>query len=372
MSFVWGTSSGSLTNETTGQTMTGIGVFYFDLASLTPGTTYYYRVKAVSEDPSYGVEMSFTTATTPPSVVTNDAVQVAPTSARLGGNLASMGTAGSVAVLFEWGTTASYGNTTTAQVETAVGAFSANLTGLTANTTYYYRVKAVGDGPAVYGGDMTFTTAKLPDTTAPTITLVASSGITKAGATITWTSDDPATSQVEYGLTEECGSSTTLDTNLVKSHSVDLTGLKAGKIYHYRVISKDASNNETVSADDTFATAARSGGTPGWVLVLIGLMAAAQIGGAVYFERAETAQDTLVRRLDEVVGRLNLMEREKNEATAKELSLEGEVNELRNLISLAESKTDEMLKGGPVPDLSKGQLAPKAPATGAPAGMERV
>jgi hypothetical protein len=177
---------------------------------------------------------------------------------------------------------------------------------------------------------------------------------------------------VEYGLTEEYGSSTTMDTNLVKSHSVDLTGLKAGKTYHYRVISKDASNNETVSADDTFATAARSGGTPGWVLVLIGLMAAAQIGGAVYFERAETAQDTLVRRLDEVVGRLNLMERDKNEATAKELSLEGEVNELRNLISLAESKTDEMLKGGPVPDLSKGQLAPKAPATGAPAGMERV
>jgi len=59
--------------------------------------------------------------------------------------------------------------------------------------------------------------------TAPPGTLVISapnsSRITVSGATITWTTNEAATSQVDYGLTEERGSSTTLET-LVTSHSV--------------------------------------------------------------------------------------------------------------------------------------------------------
>ena len=37
--------------------------------------------------------------------------------------------------------------------------FEARLTGLNAKTTYLFRANAVGDGSAVYGDDMTFTTA---------------------------------------------------------------------------------------------------------------------------------------------------------------------------------------------------------------------
>jgi len=39
-----------------------------------------------------------------------------------------------------------------------MGTFSANLTGLSANTTYHFRAKAVGAGSAAYGDDMSFTT----------------------------------------------------------------------------------------------------------------------------------------------------------------------------------------------------------------------
>jgi len=166
---------------------------------------------------------------------------------------------------------------------TALGAFTANLTGLTASTTYHFRAKALGHGSAVYGEDMTFTTASLPDTTAPVITQVTVSEETTSGATITWTTSEAATSQIEYGLTEEYGSSTTLDTNLVTSHSADLTGLKAGKTYHYRVISKDAANNQAVSADDTFKTSSKSGGMPVWAWVLIALAVVGVIGAAAFF-----------------------------------------------------------------------------------------
>ena len=77
------------------------------------------------------------------------------------------------------------------------------------------------------------------------------------------------------------------------------------------------------------------------------------------------AQESLLQKLDEAAGRTRLLEREKNEAMERIQSLEREASELRNLISLAESKADEMLKDGPAPDVSKGQVTPKAQAASA-------
>ena len=72
------------------------------------------------------------------------------------------------------------------------------------------------------------------------------------------------------------------------------------------------------------------------------------------------AQDTLVRKLDEVVHRAELLVREKDEAVAKMRSLERETRHLRSLISLAESKADEMLKDVSVADASNGPVTLKA------------
>lgn len=73
-------------------------------------------------------------------------------------------------------------------------------------------------------------------------------------AVITWTTDEPATSQVEYGLNTDYGSLTDLDSNLVTSHSVTITGLVPETLYHYRVRSQDANGNEAISIDHTFTT----------------------------------------------------------------------------------------------------------------------
>ncbi|GAI71924.1 unnamed protein product, partial [marine sediment metagenome] len=81
--------------------------------------------------------------------------------------LRSLGTALSVEVSFEWGTTATYGNETTAQAITSTGSFSFSLSGLSSNTTYHFRAVAVGHGES-YGDNMTFTTAaRLPSPAAP-------------------------------------------------------------------------------------------------------------------------------------------------------------------------------------------------------------
>jgi len=92
-----------------------------------------------------------------------------------------------------------------------------------------------------------------PDTTPPVISSVsANPGST--GATITWITDEPSTSQVEYGETTSYGYATPEDTSLVTNHSVTLSGLSPSTLYHFRVKSKDASNNLAVSGDYTFTT----------------------------------------------------------------------------------------------------------------------
>jgi parallel beta-helix repeat protein len=157
----------------------------------------------------------------------------------------------------EYGLASSYGSTTTLDTD-LVTSHSVNLTGLTAGTTYHYRADSTdAAGNKGVSADFTFSTSSA----GPVIALVAVSSVTSTGATITWTTDEAATSQVEYGLTSSYGSTTTLDTNLVTNHSVNLTGLTAGTAYHYRVRSKDAAAQETLSGDTTFTTSAGGGPT---------------------------------------------------------------------------------------------------------------
>jgi Purple acid Phosphatase, N-terminal domain len=92
-----------------------------------------------------------------------------------------------------------------------------------------------------------------PPQPAPVISRVVSGSVTTTGAIITWTTDQAADSQVEYGTSADYGSSTSLDSNMVTSHSVALAGLTSGTTYHYRVKSGNA-NGDSVSSDYAITT----------------------------------------------------------------------------------------------------------------------
>ena len=100
------------------------------------------------------------------------------------------------------------------------------------------------------------------DTTPPVISDVSATNITTSSANIIWVTDEPSTSQVEYGRTTAYGLLSTLDPALVTSHSVTLTGLSAGTTYHFRVISADGLGNPALSSDFTFTTATPPPPTP--------------------------------------------------------------------------------------------------------------
>lgn len=103
------------------------------------------------------------------------------------------------------------------------------------------------------------------DTTKPEITSIVDPSVDDGtlgpkSASINWTTDELASSRVDYGTTSAYGTSKsepeTGDPTYVVSHSVVLTDLQPETTYHYRVKSKDAAGNEAVSDDKTFTTTA--------------------------------------------------------------------------------------------------------------------
>jgi hypothetical protein len=238
VSFEWGAAAGSYAHTTADQARTSTGAFSADLTGLTPGTTYYCRAKADGDgDAVYGEEQPFTTPTTAPSVTTNDATNFATTSATLNGELASLGTASSVNVSFEWGTaTGSYTHTTADQARIGTGAFSADLSGLTPGTTYYYRAKADGDGDAVYGEEKSFTTLTAP----PKATTSSATEVHSTSATLNGIIDSLGTAgsvevSFEWGLTTAYGSETTpWSETTTGDFNATLTDLIPNTAYHFR------------------------------------------------------------------------------------------------------------------------------------------
>lgn len=105
------------------------------------------------------------------------------------------------------------------------------------------------------------------ETTAPTISNRTATNITGSSATITWTTNEAADSQVEYGPTTAYGSMTLLDPSLLTGHSVLVSGLNSSMLYNYRVKSRDAAGNLTTSANSTFTTLAVTDTTPPTVSV---------------------------------------------------------------------------------------------------------
>ncbi len=92
------------------------------------------------------------------------------------------------------------------------------------------------------------------DLAPPVIRDIMAHSITIGAAMVTWTTDEPATSEVQYGEDELYGRHSGADDTLSARHVVILTGLEVGTEYHYRVVSSDAGGLIGVSLDHTLRT----------------------------------------------------------------------------------------------------------------------
>ncbi|MGH9702401.1 MAG: choice-of-anchor Q domain-containing protein [Candidatus Acidiferrales bacterium] len=96
--------------------------------------------------------------------------------------------------------------------------------------------------------------------TGPTISSVSATSVAATSDIIRWSTNVAADSQVEYGTAASYGSITVRDTFPRTAHSMALIGLAPSTLYHYRVRSRNAAGNLSVTPDSTFTTPATGSG----------------------------------------------------------------------------------------------------------------
>src|SRR5262249_49460859 len=106
-------------------------------------------------------------------------------------------------------------------------------------------------------------TGTVPPTNPPlSISSVSAPLVASSSATITWNTNENSDSQVDYGLTANYGSTTSINSSMVTSHNQELSGLTASTQYHSRVKSKDATGILATSTDFSFTTSSAPDTTP--------------------------------------------------------------------------------------------------------------
>jgi hypothetical protein len=153
------------------------------------------------------------------------------------------------------------------------------VSGLNESTIYYYRVKStrINGGTTIDSTIRSFTTGATPitpappsssgggviiidktDKKAPVITTVEIKNITSEKAEITWETNEPSTSFVEYGSSENYGSTNGIWSTSTK-HQVILESLKPATKYNFRALSSDDWGNVGRSDNVVFTTLTEEG-----------------------------------------------------------------------------------------------------------------
>ena len=164
----WGTSQNPTISSSKTSDGTGTGIFTSSITGLIPGTTYYVKAYATnSEGTAYGSEVSFSSNPVAlATLTTTAATSITQTTAVSGGVITSDGGGAITARGVCWGTVTAplaTGLHTTETVTTTT--FTSNLTGLTANTKYYYRAYANNIAGTAYGDEKSFTTEPIKTVT---------------------------------------------------------------------------------------------------------------------------------------------------------------------------------------------------------------
>ena len=167
---------------------------------------------------------------TNPTVTTNAATAIEQTSATLNATITNPDGVTITAKGFEWKATT--GGTYTQIAGTGTGnSFTANLTGLTAGTSYTYKAFIIYNGHTAYGTEQTFTTQNAGPAPCPTPTNVTTSNITHESITVSWDADDNVSSwNLQYRPENGTLSSATSTTN-----SYTISGLNPQTTYEIQV-----------------------------------------------------------------------------------------------------------------------------------------
>lgn len=224
------------------------------LSNLSDGT-YYFAVSAYN---ALGKESAYSNeATKTIAVVDNTAPSIS-------GVYAGSITSESAAIHWvtnelsdsqvDYGGTTAYGSSTPLD-SAMVTAHSMTISGLAPGMAYNFRVSSRDSaGNLAASSNYAFTTLVPADTAPPALSNIVVSNIGETSATVTWATDEPSTTLIEYGEGASTSVSYSPDSKLVTIHRAELTGLSSFTAYSFVVKSADVSGNVSASAAESFTT----------------------------------------------------------------------------------------------------------------------
>jgi hypothetical protein len=325
-----------------------------DLAGLTPGLKYHFRVASIDKDYDYSEDDAFSNDYTFTTLQAPGISNVTTSEVRLYSAIVTWKTTSSATSRILYGTSNAYGSTYEDNSGSQTTTHTVKLDKLTDSTTYHYKIQGIDvDGNILTSDDYVFNTLTFPkldslkvehvpnsrpsttkvtfnsnvptsalvsfvgsggkdvskytlenahqllvtgladdtsynvvakgrdaygneslsltvpfrtpfDTTPPLVTditvetSILGYGIDAKGqVVISWTTDKPSTSQVEYGSgvgSDTYSSKTQEDSSLTETHVVIISDLKPSSPYHFRVVSRDKSGNIGMSGDNSVLT----------------------------------------------------------------------------------------------------------------------
>jgi hypothetical protein len=224
----------------------------FAFSSLTPSTTYHYKITVTdtSGNSTSTQDATVVTATpdTTPPVISNISTSTTQTTATI-----TFSTNESATSSVQFGTTTAYGNTPV--ISSATTSHSYSFSALALGTTYHFLITAADtSGNISTTTDLTLMTNVAPDVTPPNIlSLVATT--TDTSVSISFDTDELATSSVRFGTSTSYG--TTLITSpAMNHHTYSFTGLSSSTTYYYMVTVTDTSGNTATTSPQTATTQA--------------------------------------------------------------------------------------------------------------------
>jgi len=192
-----------------------------------------------------------------PAVTTNPATFIGSFSGTLNASLNPHGFA--TTFHFQYGTSTSYGLTTAPDTQTGntVRNVSANISSLTANTIYHFRIVASNADGTRTGNDRTFST--LTATGTPVVTTNPATNVTTSAATLNGVLDPhglTTTVHFQYGTTTSYGHTTAMQTQTGSTYrniAANIGALTTHTTYHFRIVGTNSAGTR-MGSDRTFTT----------------------------------------------------------------------------------------------------------------------
>jgi transcriptional regulator CtsR/regulation of enolase protein 1 (concanavalin A-like superfamily) len=229
---------------------TGAGVTIANDTGLTAGTIYFYRVRATNAvgDSAYSAEASATTGTVPPDTPSG-LTATTISSSQINLSWTDVATETGFKIERKLGVGGAYSQIATV----GAGIVTYNNTGLTPNTTYYYRVRATNaGGDSSYSNEANNTTLDVAPAAPGGL---AATAFSSSQVNLSWT--DNATNETGFKIERKTGSGGSYSEIATVGAGVTAynnTGLAPATTYFYRVRATNAIGDSAYSNESSATT----------------------------------------------------------------------------------------------------------------------